>query len=96
MAVTENTLQQLAAFGFNTCALRLADGSQLEVRDVVRTVPGKRLVCRCIWNSQNVYAKIFVGKNAVRQALPRQLYSVRMHWSIGPLKYLSLQKSQMP
>lgn len=68
MTVTGNTLQQLAAFGFNTCTLRLADGSQLEVRDVVRTVPGKRLVCRCIWNAQNVYAKIFVGKNAERHA----------------------------
>ena len=68
MAVTENALQQLAAFGFNTCTLRLADGSQLEVRDVVRTVPRKRLVCRCVWNAQNVYAKIFLGKNAARHA----------------------------
>lgn len=68
MTETENTLQQLAAFGFHTGTLPLADGSQLEVRDVVRTVPGKRLVCRCDWNSQNVYAKIFVGKNAERYA----------------------------
>jgi hypothetical protein len=68
MAETKNTLQQLAAFGFHSCTLPLADGSQLEVRDVVRTVPGKRLVCRCVWNSQNVYAKIFVGKNAERYA----------------------------
>ena len=69
MAVPENTLQQrLAAFGFHADTLLLADGSQLEIRDVVRTVPGKRLVCRCVWNSQNVYAKIFVGKNSARYA----------------------------
>lgn len=68
MAETKNTLQQLAAFGFNSGTLLLADGSQLEIRNVVRTVPGKRLVCRCVWNSENVYAKIFVGKNAERHA----------------------------
>ncbi|HEY9210472.1 MAG TPA: lipopolysaccharide kinase InaA family protein [Methylotenera sp.] len=68
MAEAKSTLQQLAAFGFHTGTLLLADGSQLEVRNVVRTVPGKRLVCRCVWNAQNVYAKIFVGKNAERHA----------------------------
>lgn len=62
----ENILQQLAAFGFHTSTMLLADGSQLEIRDVVRTVPAKRLVCRCVRHSQNVYAKIFVGKNAAR------------------------------
>jgi tRNA A-37 threonylcarbamoyl transferase component Bud32 len=68
IAATENTLQQLAAFGFHPGALLLADGSQLEIHNVVRTVPGKRLVCRGVWNSQNVYAKIFVGKHAERHA----------------------------
>lgn len=68
ITATKNTLQQLAAFGFDAGTLRLADGSQLEVRDVVRTVPGKRLVCRGVWNSQNVYAKIFIGESAERYA----------------------------
>lgn len=68
MTVKENTLQQLAAFGFDASELALADGSVLEIQAVVRTVPNKRLVCRCVWNGQPVYAKIFLGKNAARYA----------------------------
>ncbi len=68
MTVKENTLQQLAAFGFNASELALTDGNVLEIQAVVRTVPNKRLVCRCVWNGQPVYAKIFLGKNAARYA----------------------------
>ncbi len=68
MTVKENTLQQLAAFGFTASELALADGSMFEIQAVVRTVPNKRLVCRCVWSGQPVYAKIFLGKNAARYA----------------------------
>lgn len=68
MTAKENTLQQLAAFGFSASELALTDGSVLEIQAVVRTVPNKRLVCRCVWNGQPVYAKIFLGKNAARYA----------------------------
>lgn len=65
MSSTKNA-PQLAAFGLHATSLILADGSQLEIRDVVRTVPGKRLVCKALWKSQPVYAKIFVGQHADR------------------------------
>jgi hypothetical protein len=60
MSVTGKTLQQLAAFGLHADNFLLADGNKLQVCEVVRTVPGKRLVCRCVWDSKQVYAKIFV------------------------------------
>lgn len=69
MTVQPGTLQhRLHAFGISAALLRLSDGSQLEILDVVRTVPGKRLVCRCMWNALCVYAKIFVGHDARRYA----------------------------
>ena len=48
--------------------LPLADGSYLQVIEYVRTVPGKRAVCRCVWNGLNVYAKVFIGRQAARYA----------------------------
>ena len=48
--------------------LSLADAGQLHDLRVVRAVPNKRLVCRGVWNSQPVYAKIFIGPQAQRYA----------------------------
>lgn len=48
--------------------LKLADGSRLRQLHPVRTVPGKRLVCRGIWQQQPVFAKIFIGASAARHA----------------------------
>ena len=60
--------KNLNAFGFSTPQILLANGSFLKVLEVVRIVPGKRLVCRCLWNGVNVYAKVFIGRNAKRYA----------------------------
>lgn len=49
-------------------SLMLVDGTTLAIQQVVRTVPGKRAVCRGDWNAQPVYAKFFVGKNRQRYA----------------------------
>ncbi|HSI43915.1 MAG TPA: lipopolysaccharide kinase InaA family protein [Methylotenera sp.] len=51
----------------NTIAL--TDGSHLSQLHVVRTVPAKRIVCRALWNNQDVYAKVFFGKDAEKYAL---------------------------
>ena len=49
-------------------ALELADGSLLECQEIVRRVPGKRLVCRGLWDGRMVFAKVFIGDGASRYA----------------------------
>lgn len=60
--------QQLAAFGLDAPAFQLADGTLLNITEIVRTVPGKRLVCSAQRSGQAVYAKIFFGRHAMRHA----------------------------
>ena len=48
--------------------LELADGSLLECQEIVRRVPGKRLVCRGLWDGRMVFAKVFIGDGASRYA----------------------------
>ena len=60
--------KNLNAFGFSTPQIALANGSFLKVLEVVRIVPDKRLVCRCLWNGVNVYAKVFIGRYSKRYA----------------------------
>lgn len=43
--------------------LILEDSSVLSELYLVRRVPGKRDVYRAVWQDQNVYAKVFIGKN---------------------------------
>lgn len=40
----------------------------LQVLEVVRRVPGKRLVCRARWQGQEVFAKCFIGAGARKYA----------------------------
>lgn len=47
----------------------LQDSSILKLIEAVRTVPGKRLVCRGVWHGKPVYAKLFIGKDAKRYAM---------------------------
>ena len=60
--------KSLYSFGFSRSQIALANGSFLKVLEVVRIVPDKRLVCRCLWDGVNVYAKVFIGHNAKRYA----------------------------
>ena len=50
--------------------LGAGDGSDtvLQVLEVVRRVPGKRLVCRARWQGQEVFAKCFIGAGASKYA----------------------------
>lgn len=56
--------QLLAKYGVNASQVVLADGSILSELQVVRHVPGKRVVCSGTWDSKGIYAKIFIGQGA--------------------------------
>ena len=47
-----------------TQSIALASGTTLEMLDIKRYLPGRRLVGSCLWNGQPVYAKVFWGKDA--------------------------------
>ncbi len=48
--------------------LALSGTHDFECVEIVRCVPGKRLVCRGVWNGQPVYAKLFIGQGVKRYA----------------------------
>ena len=48
--------------------LNLADGPVLACRQVLRRLPGQRLVCRASWQDRPVLAKIYQGRKARRHA----------------------------
>jgi tRNA A-37 threonylcarbamoyl transferase component Bud32 len=40
----------------------------LHCEEVVRRIPGRRLVCRALWQGRSVFAKLFIGHEAARYA----------------------------
>lgn len=50
-------------------SLVLPDQSKLECDELIRVIPGRRVVCRAIWNGRAVFAKIFMGPSARFYAL---------------------------
>lgn len=62
-------LQALLQSGQNMFDVELHDSSILKLSEVVRSVPGKRFVCRGVWQGKSVYAKLFVGNDAKRHAM---------------------------
>lgn len=48
--------------------LALADGSVLAILSVKRYLPQRRVVCKGVWNNQQVFAKLFIGEEAQRYA----------------------------
>ncbi len=50
-------------------SLDLPDKSRLECQEVVRVIPGRRVVCKAKWQGRLVFAKIFIGKSAENYAL---------------------------
>jgi tRNA A-37 threonylcarbamoyl transferase component Bud32 len=79
---TQTHTFDLKAIGFTDDKILLPDGSVLDVLEVVRVVPNKRLVCRCFWNGLNVYAKIFIGKQS-RRYTKRDLKGVDLLYRAG-------------
>ena len=64
-----NNAALLTTLGIETSDVGLDDGSVLASLRVVRYVPGRRCVCHAIWHGRGVYAKLFFGHNAERNAL---------------------------
>lgn len=62
--------------GRRQCNLTLDDGTVVECEEVVRVVPGKRIVFRGVWQTQAVYAKLFIGRQA-RHYAERDLRGVK-------------------
>ena len=60
--------EDLSHLGACARELVLDDGSRLYCEEIVRVVPGKRIVLRGRRREQAVYAKLFVGKGAQRYA----------------------------
>lgn len=48
--------------------LALRESEALTCHEVVRAIPGRRLVCRGTWAGRAVYAKLFSGRHAARYA----------------------------
>jgi tRNA A-37 threonylcarbamoyl transferase component Bud32 len=46
--------------------IKLPDGELLQFRRLFRLLPGKRLAGEALWKNQPVFAKLFVGKEAIR------------------------------
>ena len=64
----------------NTSQLKsvaLKNVSPIRVEEIVRTLPNKREVVKGRWESQNIYAKIFFGKNA-KKYCERDLSGVQL------------------
>lgn len=55
------SITQPGAFAFK---LQLSNAGEFVCEEVVRILPGRRLVCRGNWNGQAVFAKLFFGKSA--------------------------------
>ncbi|HLD08415.1 MAG TPA: lipopolysaccharide kinase InaA family protein, partial [Methylophilaceae bacterium] len=62
--------------GLATFSLALSGGYDFECEEIVRCVPGKRLVCRGKLDGQSVHAKLFIGRQDKRHAA-RDLRGVR-------------------
>src|SRR5690606_19003334 len=60
--------QEMSRLGRCAHEFQLTDGTRLTCEEVVRVVPGKRIVVRGRWQEQAVYAKLFLGKGAQRYA----------------------------
>jgi len=61
-------LQALSREGGADFHLPLENAPDLYCQEIVRRLPGRRLVCRGLWHGQAVFAKLFIGNDAHRYA----------------------------
>ena len=62
-----------------------AAAARLDCNEVVRTLPGKRLVCRGIWQGRCVYTKVYLGSDKYWQAERRGLQALHEHAIAAPV-----------
>ncbi len=55
----------------------VGDAGRLECSNVVRAIPGKRLVCLARWQGREVFAKLYFGARRARQYWRRELAGIR-------------------
>lgn len=61
-------LEALSQAGKAQFVLHLEGAPDLQVLEIVRRIPSRRLVAKGEWNGQGVFAKIFLGKDAQKYA----------------------------
>jgi tRNA A-37 threonylcarbamoyl transferase component Bud32 len=61
-------LQTVSREGAADFHLPLENAPDLYCQEIVRRLPGRRLVCRGLWHGQAVFAKLFIGNGAHRYA----------------------------
>lgn len=62
-----------------------AAAARVDCHEVVRTLPGKRLVCRGIWQGRCVYTKVYLGSDKYWQAERRGLQALHEHAIAAPV-----------
>ncbi len=62
-------ITQLLSFGIKSDHIVLKGNCSLYLKEIVRLVPGKRLVCKASFKNQEVYAKLFFGAKAEKYFL---------------------------
>lgn len=61
-------LERISREGGSEFEVALDRAAPLHCLAVVRRIPGRRLVCRAVWQGRAVFAKLFIGSQAVRYA----------------------------
>lgn len=61
-------LQKISREGGGDFELPLENAPALQCLEIVRRLPGRRLVCRGVWQGRAVFAKLFIGEAAERYA----------------------------
>lgn len=61
-------LERISREGGRSFQVALEQAAPISCQQVVRRIPGRRLVCRGEWQGKDVYAKLFIGNEAVRYA----------------------------
>jgi tRNA A-37 threonylcarbamoyl transferase component Bud32 len=105
-----STILDIRQSGAHSFVLRLTDGSEFVCEQVVRVLPGRRLVCRGAWNGRAVFAKLFFGKSAASYArrdregsqwlhsaqvlTPDLLHSAELAQKISVLIYAAIENTQ--
>jgi tRNA A-37 threonylcarbamoyl transferase component Bud32 len=61
MTLAINQLQVLHVNGIDSPVLMLVGGERIDILQIVRVVPSRRIVCHALWQGRHVFAKIFLG-----------------------------------
>jgi tRNA A-37 threonylcarbamoyl transferase component Bud32 len=66
--VVKIDIEQISKTGGSGFVVDLVGAPPLQCAEIVRRIPARRIVCRGMWDTRMVYAKIFLGPGAQRYA----------------------------